>query len=65
MGTFENGQTEDDIIEELRRGVLKISKTPPYRDTLAVPASGYTVVRILARNPGKSEHVIITIASQI
>ncbi|XP_033609847.1 laccase isoform X2 [Cryptotermes secundus] len=52
MGTFENGQTEDDIIEGLHRGTLEISKNPPFRDTIAVPASGYTVIRILARNPG-------------
>lgn len=65
MGTFENGQTEEDIIEGLHRGTLEISKNPPFRDTIAVPASGYTVIRILARNPGKFKQLIIAIVTQI
>jgi FtsP/CotA-like multicopper oxidase with cupredoxin domain len=64
MGTFEKGQTEDDIIEGFQRGTFEISKTPPYRDTIAVPAAGYTVIRIHARNPGKFKKFIITIATQ-
>jgi hypothetical protein len=65
MGTFENGQTEDDIIEGLHRGTLEIPKNPPFRDTVAVPASGYTVIRILATNPGKFKELIIAIETQI
>ena len=53
MGKFKNGQNEDDVIEDLRRGALKISKSPAFKDTIAVPASGYSVIRILADNPGK------------
>lgn len=53
MGRFKNGQNEDNVIEDLRRGTLKISKSPAFKDTIAVPASGYTVIRILADNPGK------------
>jgi FtsP/CotA-like multicopper oxidase with cupredoxin domain len=58
MGKFEKGQTEEDLIEELISGDLKISKNPPSRDTVAIPASGYTVIRILARNPGKVKELI-------
>jgi hypothetical protein len=58
MGAFQEGQTEDDLIEELVSGDLKISKNPPFRDTVAVPASGYTVIRILAKNPGMIKQLI-------
>jgi laccase len=54
MGKFKNGQNEDNIIEDLRRGNLKIPKSPAFKDTIAVPASGYSVIRILADNPGKA-----------
>jgi laccase len=54
MGNFENGQDEDDITEDLRRGTLKLSTSPAFKDTLAVPALGYAVIRILANNPGKT-----------
>jgi Putative multicopper oxidases len=53
MGKFKNGRNEDHVIEDLRRGTLKISKSPAFKDTIAVPASGYSVIRILADNPGK------------
>jgi len=53
MGKFKNGQNEDYVIEDLRRGTLKISKSPAVKDTTAVPASGHSVIRVLADNPGK------------
>jgi hypothetical protein len=53
MGQFKKGQTEDDIIKALSLGTLPISKYPAFKDTIAVPASGYAVIRILAENPGK------------
>jgi laccase len=60
MGTFEKGQTEDDLMEELLSGDLKISKNPPFRDTVAIPASGYTVIRIMAKNPGTIKELIVS-----
>jgi hypothetical protein len=53
VATFKNGQNKEDIIEDLRRGAVKLSKNPPYKDTIAVPSVGYAVIRIVAKNPGK------------
>jgi hypothetical protein len=61
MGTFEKGQTEGDLLRDLHNGDLKVSKTPAFRDTLAVPSTGYAVIRILTRNPGKLTGLIIII----
>jgi FtsP/CotA-like multicopper oxidase with cupredoxin domain len=52
MGNFKNGQSVEVVIEDLRRGALKMSKSPAYKDTVAVPSAGYTIIRILANNPG-------------
>jgi FtsP/CotA-like multicopper oxidase with cupredoxin domain len=53
MGNFKNGQDDEDLIEDLRRGAFKFSKSPVYKDTIAVPSMGYSVIRIVANNPGK------------
>ncbi|KAJ4445529.1 hypothetical protein ANN_12209 [Periplaneta americana] len=52
MGNFENGQNKTDIIEDISRGKLKISQSPILKDTIAVPAQGYAVLRIYTDNPG-------------
>ncbi|KDR15437.1 Laccase [Zootermopsis nevadensis] len=52
MGRFKRGEDDTSIIRDLRRGALKHSNFPVYKDTIAVPSMGYTVIRILADNPG-------------
>lgn len=52
LGLFESGQTIADIFQLLDRGEIPFSLHPIEKDTIAIPAGGYAVARMVANNPG-------------
>ena len=52
MGYLEN-ISEKKVLELMKSKEFPYSSAPVLKDTVAVPSNGFTVVRILANNPGK------------
>lgn len=48
----ESVQNEEDIAQLVKSGELTQSPAPAFKDTIAVPADGYVVLRIVTDNPG-------------
>nr|CAD7393961.1 unnamed protein product [Timema cristinae] len=63
VGLFKRGQTPEDVQRELHSGELKREKDgpPTFKDTIAIPSTGFAVVRIKADNPG----IIVSVVKQI